>query len=103
MKTSVWIGGIAPSIRNFGLNAVSGQFHAPTDLPSEQEAKNYFLRVHFILIYYKSQHVSNNPTPSWQFCTLVFVYAIGENHKPIFSPANEHASYLGENLCQQQQ
>jgi hypothetical protein len=70
-------------------------------LPSEQEAKTNFLYADFIPIYYNSQCASNNPNPSWQFCTLIF--AIGESHKPIPPPANEHASYVGENLCQQQQ
>jgi len=56
------------------------------DLPSEQKAKNNFLHVDFILIYYNSKCASNNPIPNWQLCTLVFVYATGENHNPIFSP-----------------
>jgi hypothetical protein len=55
-------------------------------LPSEHEAKTNFQHVDFILTYYNSQHASNNPNPSWKFCTAVFVYAIGETHKP-FSPS----------------
>jgi len=72
-------------------------------LPSEQEAKTNFLDADFIPIYYNSQCASNNPIPSWQVCTLVFVYAISESHKPIPPQANEHASCVGQNLRQQQQ
>ena len=85
----MWNGGIAPSIRNLGLNAVSGRLHAPVDLPAFTQwtgSKNNFLHADFIPIYYNSQYTSNNPIPTWQVCTLVFVYAIGENHKPNFIP-----------------
>jgi hypothetical protein len=56
------------------------------DLPSEQKAKNNFLRVDFILIYCNSKYASNNPIPNWQLCPLIFVYATGQNHKQNFFP-----------------
>lgn len=85
----MWTGGIVPSIRKLELNAASGRLHAPVDLPAFTqwtEGKNNFPRADFIPIYYNSQYTSNNPIPTGQVCTLVFVYAIGENHKPNFFP-----------------
>jgi hypothetical protein len=63
-------------------------------LPSEQEAKNNFLHADFIPIYYNSQYTSNNPIPTWQFCTQVFVNAIGENHKQNFFPPGKRTCFI---------